>query len=292
MRPVSSDYASVFSIPIVRGRRGRLFTDHDTAKTGSVAVISEAMAKRYWPDKNPIGERIIVDKYVGPDFAAPAREVLGVVRDMRDMKLSKEPGPMIYVPQAQVPRGMTGIDIGVLPITWAVRSSVEPYLLSTGIQRALKEASGGLPVARIRSMEDVVRHSTVRSDFTAVLLTAFAGASLLLAALGVYGLIVFSVQERQHEIGIRLALGAKPYQVRNMVLSQGMRLAVSGVLVGTLAGIAVARFMEALVYGVKPIDLTVTVVSALTLCLVGALASYISAYWASRLDPAKTLRSG
>jgi putative ABC transport system permease protein len=289
MRPVSSDYASVFSIPIVRGR---FFTDRDTAKTGSVAVISEAMAKRYWPDKNPIGERITVDKYVGPDFAAPAREVVGVVRDVRDIKLSKEPGPMIYVPQAQVPRGMTGIDIGVLPITWAVRTSVEPYLLSAGIQRALKEASGGLPVARIRSMEDVVRHSTVRSDFTAILLTAFAGASLLLAALGVYGLIVFSVQERQHEIGIRLALGAKPYQVRNMVLSQGMRLAVSGVLAGALAGIALARFMEALVYGVKPIDVTVTAVSALMLFLVGALASYIPAYWASRLDPAKTLRSG
>jgi ABC-type antimicrobial peptide transport system permease subunit len=105
-------------------------------------------------------------------------------------------------------------------------------------------------------------------------------------------LIVFSVQERQHEIGIRLALGAKPYQVRNMVLSQGMRLAVSGVLAGALAGIALARFMEALVYGVKPIDVTVTAVSALMLFLVGALASYIPAYWASRLDPAKTLRSG
>ena len=202
-----------------------------------------------------------------------------------------EPRPMIYVPQAQVPNGMTGIDIGVLPITWAVRTATEPFSLRTEIQGALKEASGGLPVARIRSMEEVVSHSTARSDFNAILLTAFAGASLLLAAVGVYGLIVFSVQQRQHEIGIRLALGAAPYQVRNMIVAQGMRLAVIGVLVGSLASLALARYMDTLVYGVKPIDPAVMAVSSLTLGLVAALASYMPAYRTSRLDPAKVLRS-
>jgi predicted permease len=288
MRPVSADYAAVFSIPLVRGR---FFTDRDSSRTASVAVVSEAMAKKFWPEGNPIGERITVDKYLGPDFAAPPREIIGVVKDVRDLGMNQEPSPMIYVPQAQVSNGMTGIDIGVLPITWAIRTGPEPYSLSTAIQRTLQQASGGLPVAQIRSMDEVVKHSTVRSDFNTILLTAFAGASLLLAAVGIYGLIVFSVQQRQHEIGIRLALGATPYQVRNMVVSQGMRLAVVGVLIGVLASLALARYMETLVYGVKPVDLSVMASSSLVLGLVAALASYIPAYRASRVDPAKALRS-
>jgi predicted permease len=288
MRPVSSDYATVFDIPVMQGR---FFTDRDTARTASVVVISDEMAKKYWPRGNPIGERITVDKYLGPDFAAPPREIIGVLRDVRDRAMNQAPEPMIYVPQAQVANGMTGIDVGVLPITWAVRTAAEPYSLSAQIQQALREASGGLPVGRIRSMEEVISYSTARSDFNAILLTAFAGASLLLAAVGIYGLITFSVQQRLHEIGIRLALGATPYQVRNLVVSQGLRLAVAGVLVGALASLALARFMETLVYGVKPIDPGVMAVSSLTLGLVAAAASYIPAHRASQLDPAKTLRS-
>jgi predicted permease len=288
MRPVSSNYASVFGIPVVRGR---FFNDHDTARTASVAVISEAMARKFWQRGNPIGERITVDKYLGPDFAAPPREIIGVVRDVRDLGMNQEPSPMIYVPQAQVANGMTAIDVRVLPITWAVRTAVEPYSVNAAIQRALKDASGGLPVARIRSMNEVIRNSTARSDFNAILLTTFAGASLLLAAIGIYGLIVFSVQQRTHEIGIRLALGATPYQVRRMVVSQGMRLAIAGALAGALASLALARYMKALVYGVQPIDPAVIAVSSLTLALVALLAAYIPASRASRLDPAKVLRS-
>ena len=134
---------------------------------------------------------------------------------------------MIYLPQAQVPNGMTSIDTRVLPITWAIRTAPEPYSLSAAIQRELRAASGGLPVAHLRSMEEVVRHSTARSDFNTVLLTAFAAVALLLAAVGIYGLIVYSVQQRTNELGIRLALGAAPYQVQNMVVFQGMRLAVA-----------------------------------------------------------------
>jgi len=288
MRPVSPDYASVFRIPLVRGR---FFTDRDTSRGASVAVVSEAMAKKYWPQGNPIGERITVDKYLGPDFAAPAREIIGVAGDVRDLGMNTEPSPMIYVPQAQVANGMTRIDVSVLPITWAVRMDAEPHSLSAAIQHALRDASGGLPVAHIRSMQEVISHSTSRSDFNALLLTAFAGSSLLLAGVGIYGLIAFSVQQRQHEIGIRLALGATPCQVRKMVVSQGMRLAVVGVLVGALGSLALARYMETLVYGVKPIDLEVIAVSSLTLGLVAALASYLPAYRASQLNPAQALRS-
>lgn len=198
---------------------------------------------------------------------------------------------MIYVPQAQVPNGMTGIDSAILSITWAIRSAPAPYSLSAEIQRALKESSGGLPVANIRSMDEVVRHSTLSSDFNTILLMAFAGTSLLLATIGIYGLIVFSVQQRKHEIGIRLALGAMPHQVRNMVALQGLRLTVVGVLVGILASVALARYMQTMVFGVRPIDPTVMALSCLILGVVAAAASYIPAHRASRLDPAKMLRS-
>jgi putative ABC transport system permease protein len=288
MRPVSSNYATVFGIPILRGR---FFTDRDTARTASVAVISEAMAKKFWPKGNPVGERITIDKYLGPDFAAPPREIVGIAGDVRDVGINKEPEPMIYVPQAQVPSGMTRIDSGVLPITWAIRTAAEPYSLTAVIQRELQQASGGLAVGHIRSMGDVVKHSTARSDFNAILLTAFAGAALLLAGVGIYGLIAFSVEQRTRELGIRLALGATPNQVQRMVVSHGMGLAAAGVLAGAAAGTTLARSMETLLYGVKPMDPAATAVACLTLSGVAWLAAYIPARRAARLDPVEVLRS-
>jgi predicted permease len=289
MRPVSSDYFSVFHIPLLRGR---VFTDRDTMEGPGVAVISEAMEKKFWPKGNPIGERITMDKYLGPDFAAPPREIVGIVKDVRDLAMNKEPGPMVYLPQSQIPNGMTAIDLRVLPITWAVRTSMAPYQLSTAIQRELKYASGGLPVFRIRSMDEVVKHSTARSDFSAVLLTAFAGCALLLASVGIYGVVTYSVQQRTREIGIRMALGAAPHQVRNMVVLEGMRLAVVGVFLGAVASLGLTRFMESLIYGVKPVDPVVISLASLTLGSVAALAGYLPARRAERLEPIEVLRLG
>ncbi|MCI0622124.1 MAG: ABC transporter permease [Acidobacteria bacterium] len=288
MRPVSSNYLTVFGIPL---KRGRFFTDSDTTRAGSVAVISEAMAKKFWPEGNPIGERITIDKYLGQDFAAPPREIIGVAADVRDAGLNKEPGPMVYVPQAQVPNGMTRINAGIMPITWAIHTAVEPYSLSVAMQRQLRIASGGLAVGRIRSMDDVVKQSTARSDFNAILLTTFAGAALLLAAVGIYGLISFSVQQRTRELGIRLALGATPHQVQTMVVRQGLGLTVIGVFVGAAGSMALARYMEALLFGVKPVDPVVIAVSSLTLGSVAVLASYIPARRAARIDPVEVLRA-
>jgi predicted permease len=287
MRPVSQEFTAVFKIPVLRGR---FFTDRDTSD-GCVAVISQSMAKKYWPNGNPIGERITIDKYLGPDFAAPPREIVGVVGDVRDLAMNKELMPIVYIPQGQVPNGMTRIDAGVLPITWAIRTSVEPHLLHTEIQRALREASGGLAVARVRSMKEVVSHSTARSDFITTLLSAFAGISLLLAAIGVYGLMTFSVGQRRREIGIRVALGASSERVAKMVLWQGMQLAFAGVLLGTLLSFGLARYIQTLVYGVKPIDPTVILESVLTLFVVAVVACFVPAYRASRVDPAVELRS-
>jgi predicted permease len=289
MRPVSPEYAAVFRIPI---RRGRFFTARDTADAPSVAVISETMARKFWPNSNPLGERISVDNHLGPDFYAPPREIVGIAGDVHDLGINQAPPPLIYVPEAQAPNGMTRIDAGILPLTWSVRTAAPPYSLREPIQRTIEDTSGGLAVAHIRSMREVIGQSTASSDFETMLFAAFAGASLLLAAIGIYGLIVFAVQQRRLEIGIRLALGATPYQVCGMVVSQGVRLALAGVLTGALASLALARYMKSLLFGVQPIDPIVIAISCLALGAVAVLASYLPAYRASRRDPARTLRAG
>ncbi len=144
---------------------------------------------------------------------------------------------------------MTRIDAGVLPLTWAIRTTPPPYSLRNAIQHTLEDASGGLAAAQVRSMREVIAHSTAASDLDTELLAAFAGASLLLAAIGIYGLIVFAVQQRRLEIGIRLALGATPYQVRYMVLSEGVRLALVGIIAGAATSLVLVRFMKTLLYG-------------------------------------------
>lgn len=288
MRPVSPNYRSVFGIPV---KRGRFFTDRDTATSPSVAVISEAMARKFWPKGNPIGERLTVDKYLGPDFAAPPREIIGIAGDVRDAGLNEDPEAMIYVPQSQVPRGMTAVDVRVLPITWVVRTATAPYSMTNDIQRELRVASGGLAVGRVRSMDDVVKQSTARSDFDTVLLTAFAGIALLLAAVGIYGLISFSVGRRTRELGIRAALGATPEQLRRMVVKQGLGLAATGILLGAVGSVALARFMKTLLFGVKPVDPLTMSSACVLLGFVAVLAAFIPARRAARLDPVEVLRS-
>lgn len=288
MRPVSTDYFRVFGI---RLKRGRFFTERDSASSASAAVISEAMAKQFWPRGNPIGERITVDKYLGPDFFAPPREIIGIASDVRDEGLDQDPQPMIYVPQSQVPTGMTAIDLRVLPITWAVRTAAEPYSMAKTIEQELRIASGGLAVGRVRSMDEVVKQSTARSDFNTVLLAAFAGVALLLAAVGIYGLIAFSVGQRTRELAIRGAVGATPEQLRSFVLRQSLGLTAVGVLLGVVGSISLAGYMRALLFGVKPLDPVSLCGACAVLGVVAILAAAVPARRAGRLEPVEALRS-
>jgi predicted permease len=285
---VSPDYFEVFRIPV---RRGRTFTARDTAAAPAVVVINEAMAKQYWPNGgDPLQDRLTIGRGGMREFdAEPDRQIIGVVADSRDGSLNDEPGPKMWVPQAQVPDLANALNVRLTPMAWVVRTAGEPYALSGQIQEALRQATG-LPVSNIRTMTDIVSRSTSRQQFNMWLMSVFGFSALALAAIGIYGLIAYSVEQRTQEIGIRLALGATTSDVRRMVVSQGMLLAIAGVVAGIAASFALARFIASFLFGVQQWDPAVFIGTPIVLALVALVATWIPARRASRVDPINALR--
>jgi putative ABC transport system permease protein len=283
----SPGYFDVLRIPVVKGRA---FTDQDSGAAPRVVIINEALAKKFFPKGDALGSRITIGQGVGPEFDELPREVVGIVGDVRAEALNEPPSPIMYVPYAQVNDGVISLTNGIGAAEWIVRTKLPPFSLSVDIQRELREASDGLPVAHIRSMQQVVGESTARNDFYMMLLTIFASVALLLAAIGVYGLMAYSVQQRTQEIGVRMALGATPRQVQRMVVIQGMRLALVGLVLGVGSSLAMARLMSSMLYGVKPRDPVTIVFVAALLSAVTLLATYLPARRASRVDPMVALR--
>ena len=286
-RTISPEYFKVFHIPLIRGR---LFTDRDDAGSAPVVLINEGLAKQYWKDADPVGQQIVVGKGVGPEFEEPPRQILGVVGDVRDQGLNNNPDPIMYVPVSQIPNGVTALNNRIIPLTWVVRTKVSPNSVSPDIQKELRAASGGLPVGHIRSMDQVRIESTALTDFNMTLLAVFAGIALVLAAVGIYGLMAYSVQQRIQETGIRMALGASPEDVRKMVVWQGMRLALAGVLLGVASAFALSRVLASFLFGVQPRDPLTFAIVAVVLSLIALLATYVPALRASRVDPMAALR--
>jgi putative ABC transport system permease protein len=287
-RSISAGYFDVYHIPLMRGRA---FDDRDSASSEPVIIINETMAKQFWPKGDEMGARVTIGGGgMGPQFVEPAREVVGVVGDVRDNGLHNTPIATMYVPISQVTDGMTVLGDSILPLQWLVRSHVEPYSLAPQVERELRSATGGLPVGNIRSMAQVERQSTALDAFSMTLLTIFAAIALLLAMVGIYGVMAYSVQQRTQEVGIRMALGASPYHVRRMVVLQGMLLAVIGLVVGVAGGLGLTRLMRSLLFEVKPWDPAVFVSTAILLAIVALFACYVPAVRASRVDPLVALR--
>jgi putative ABC transport system permease protein len=286
-RTISPGYFNVFRIPLLRGR---LFTDRDDASAPRVVVINEGLAKQYWSSGDALGQRISIGKGVGPEFNEPPREIIGVVGDVRNQGLGTKPDPIMYIPVVQVNDGITALNNKIIPVTFAIRTKLQPFSISEDIQRELRTASGGLPVAHVRSMEQVRGESTSRNDFNMTLLTIFAGVGLLLAAIGIYGLTSYSVEQRTQEIGIRMALGAAPDDVRKMVVLQSMWLALIGVGVGLAAALALTRLIAGLLYEVKPWDPAAILSVAALLITIALAATYVPARRASQVDPMVALR--
>ncbi len=284
---IAPGYFEVFRIPVVRGRT---FNDRDNAAGTPVVIINQAMAKKYWKDADPLRDQIVIGKNVGPEFADPPRQIVGVVGDVRNFALNVDPVPTMYIPNAQSSDAITKLNSDISPLAWVIRTRVEPHSLSSSIRNELRQASGGLPVAYIRSMDEIVVRSTARQDFNMLLLSVFGGLALLLAAIGIYGLMAFTVEQRTQEIGIRMALGASTAALRGMIVRQGMLLASIGTALGLGAAYGLTRLLTAFLFGVKPADPLVFAAVPVVLALVALLAIWVPASRATRIDPVLALR--
>jgi putative ABC transport system permease protein len=284
---VSPGYFDVFKIPI---RRGRAFTEFDHGGAQPVVIINEAMAREFWKDGDPLADQLVIGRGIMREFAGePARHIVGIVADSRDGGLNNDPGPKMFIPQAQVPDPVNALNVRITPMAWVVRTRVPPYSLSGQIQEQLRQVTG-LPVSDIRSMDEVVSRSTSRQRFNMLLMTVFACSALALAAIGIYGLLAYSVQQRTQEIGIRMALGAEGSSVRRMVVFQGMQLALIGVVIGIASAFGLTRVMASFLFGVQPRDPMVFVGIPVLLTIVALLAVWVPARRASDIDPLVALR--
>jgi predicted permease len=285
---VSPGYFEVFKIPVLRGRT---FNERDDGTGGPVVVINQAMAKKFWPKSDPLSDKIWIGKGVMSELAAETpRQIVGIVGDIRGDGLDNDPGPTMYVPNAQVPDALNALNVRLTPLKWVVRTRGNPYALSAAIQEQLRQSSG-LPVSDVRTMDEVISRSTSRQRFNMLLMTVFGSAALFLAALGIYGLMAYSVQQRTQEIGIRLALGAESGHVLKLVVLQGMRLAAAGVIIGIASALGLSRLLATFLFGVKERDLAVFVLVPLVLSAVSFIAVWLPARRAARVDPAIALRA-
>jgi putative ABC transport system permease protein len=284
---ISWRYFNALKIPLLRGRS---FTELDKEGTPGVVIINEAMARQYWPKGDPLKDRIQIAPGAGPAFAEGTRQVVGIVGDTHDGGPNRNPFPVMYIPLAQMPDLETALNSRVAPLWWIIRSQQDPRTLAPSITAALRNASGGLPVAHIRTMDEIEARNTARQRFNMLLLTIFGFAGLLMAAIGVYGVMSYSVQQRTQELGIRMALGAQASNLRNMVIRQGMALALIGIVIGIGGAFWLTRFLTSFLFGVKTLDPITFIATSLLLGIVALLSIWIPARRATRVDPMTALR--
>jgi putative ABC transport system permease protein len=282
VRLISSGYLPALRVPL---RRGRDLSASDTADRPAVVLISEAMAHRFWPNEDPLGKHLTLTFF--PD---KSREIVGIVGDVKHDSLDvAAPPATLYFPLSQVsPPSLGGWNS--FPMFLVVRTTSHPTSLVSAVTTAIHEVDRQTPVVEVATMEDVIANSLSTRRFNMLLLASFAGLALLLAAVGVYSVLAYSVRCRVREIGIRMALGAEMADVLRLILFEGIRPVLIGVAVGLTGALALGRVVASLIYGVKPSDpATFFAVSAL-LAAVALLASVVPAYRATQVDPMKTLR--
>ncbi len=284
---ISPHFFDVFKIPILRGRD---INASDNGAGAPVVIINQTMAKKYWPKSDPLNDRIWIGKGLMAELTEEKpRRIVGIVGDVRDGALNRDPEPSMYIPNAQVPDALNVLNLRLTPIAWVTRSQTDPARLSAAIQEQLRQASG-LPVSDIRTMDEVIARSTSRQRFNMILMSIFGGSALFLAAIGVYGLMAYAVEQRTQEIGIRMALGAQSGDVRKMVVMQGLIFSLLGVVLGTSAAFGLARLIATFLFGVKPWDPTVFVAVPVVLTLIALIAVLIPAIRATKIDPMTALR--
>jgi len=274
VRVVANDYFKAMGIPLVRGR---LFDEQDATDTKNKVIVNETMARRHWPNEDPIGKKV---KISWNDTRED--EIVGVVGDVRHQGLEEAPRSMTYWPHGRFAYGS---------MTFAVRTATDPATVVNGIGRIIREQDANLAVADVQTLDEVVDKSVAQRRLTMLLLTVFACAALVLAAVGIYGVIAYSVTQRTQEIGIRMALGAQRSDVLAMVMRQSAVLAFTGIFIGAAGAFALTRLMTDLLFEVKPFDpLTFVAVSG-ALAVIALLASFVPGHRATRVDPVVALRA-
>jgi len=286
---ISPGFLAVFKIPLIRGRD---FNETDIGGNPGVALITESLQRQVWPNEDALGKHIMMGLGIGPLFAGETvRTIVGIVGDVRNTGPGHPPDPMLIVPTAQVPNGYQAAYSDTSALIWAVRTRGDPHQLIPAVRDQLRQASGGLPVANIRTMDEVMGRSTARESFNMLLLTIFGAVALVLAAIGIYGVMAYSVAQRTQEVGIRMAVGADRSAIRKLMVWEGMRLALAGVVIGAGAAIGLTRLIAGLLFGVKAWDPAAFFSAPLILCAVALVAVWLPAARASRVDPAQALHA-
>uniref|UniRef100_Q01PE9 Permease n=1 Tax=Solibacter usitatus (strain Ellin6076) TaxID=234267 RepID=Q01PE9_SOLUE len=274
----SRDYFRALGVPLLRGR---FFAETDDLKAPNVLLINETMAKRYWPGEDAVGKRIAFDDH--PKEKDWMR-IVGVVGDVRDQATSEAAHPAFWWPLKQMPFPMRAMSI-------VIHTEGDPALLAGQLRRSVQQLNAGLAVAELRVMQQIADESVSTQRFAMFLVGLFAGLALVLATIGMYGVISYSVNQRMHEFGMRMALGARPWDVMRLILGQGMKLSIAGSAIGLVCAAAFARLLGSLLYGVRGMDPVTFAGVTLVALATATLACYLPARRATAADPMRTLRS-
>jgi putative ABC transport system permease protein len=286
-RMISPDYFSVMKIPI---RQGRAFTEADNAAAPPVIIVNEAFTRRFFDGQDPLARRLFVRR----DANIPAHQVVGVVADVKQQGLDSPSPPMIFVPIPQMPDRAMAIVRTFTPAYFTVRATGAPRDLPSSfmdaVKRELAAVDATLAMSQVYSMEEIMGRSIASQRFNMLLVGLFAGLGLLLAGVGIYGVVSYSVAQRTDEIGLRIALGARAADVVRLVLKQGIALAAIGVTIGLSASFALTRLMKTWLFGVSATDPLTFAVIAMLLIGVALMACFIPARRAAKVDPMVALR--
>jgi predicted permease len=277
VRLISPGYIGSLHIPILRGRD---FDDSDIAGRPATILISASLAHQFWPNENPLGKHITLTFLPGV-----LREVVGVVGDVKDDSLDQSrPPSVLYLPMGQLSTRSSG-DWNSFPMTLVVRSSSNPSSMVSAVSSAVQYIDREIPIRDVQTMEELVNNSLSQQRFNLLLLGAFAALALVLAAIGIYSVLSYSVRRRIQEIGIRLALGAPLSDVFRMIVVEGMKPTLLGVALGAAGALVLGRVMSSFIYGVSSTDPITFFAVAFVLSIVALLASVIPAFRAARVDP-------
>ncbi len=282
-RLISPDYFRAMDIPMLRGRT---FNEHDTAETPPVIIINEALAERYFPDEDPIGKGLLTG---GPED--PPERIIAVVGDISELALDRPPVPTIFAAATQASDGTTAFLANLFPTSWVIRTAGDPASYGPAVRSTILALDPEQPVSNLRPLAELMSTSIATRQLSTLLLTLFAGLALVLAVVGIYGVMSYAVAQRTQEIGIRQALGATGGATLRLILGQGLRLALIGIVLGILAALGLSRLLLALLFETTATDPKTFAAASLALLLAATAACLVPALRATRVDPLVALRN-